>query len=138
VHNSSSMTQIPMDYWYPDLSPPYPTPAFLQNLLSPESQLTATDRATVVQHSLNRACLFADLSLLTFILRDPLTHPHVNLGVVDEDGLGLVSQTIFGFGTESEKDVEREECIRLLISDGADMIAGDAGPPINLLSSLSS
>ena len=45
----------------------------------------------------------------------------------DEDGLGLVSITILGFGPESDRSVEREECIRLLIPQGADPNQTDYG-----------
>ncbi|GAW06078.1 Dilute domain-containing protein [Lentinula edodes] len=45
----------------------------------------------------------------------------------DEDGVGLVSLTIQGFGAESERDVEREECVRLLIAQGADLSADKDG-----------
>jgi hypothetical protein len=70
-----------------------------------------------------RACVFGDLTVLQFLLADQQAQAFVDLGVRDEDGLGLVSLTIHGFGAESDRDVEREECVRLLIAQGADLAA---------------
>lgn len=111
----------------PDLHPIYPTPALITSLLSSESGLSPTQKKELVQHSLARACLFADLSLLTFLLSDAQAQGLVDLGSRDEDGLGVVSMTILGFGSESEREMEREECVRLLISEGADANMPDEG-----------
>ncbi|KAG7099151.1 hypothetical protein E1B28_001022 [Marasmius oreades] len=92
----------------PDLSPIYPT-------------------ALLVSHSLTRACVYGELSVLQFLLVQPEAQMHVDLSVRDEDGVGLVSLAIHGFGSESERDVEREECVRLLIFQGADLNADNAG-----------
>ncbi|KAG8931066.1 hypothetical protein FRC01_001883 [Tulasnella sp. 417] len=110
----------------PDLYPIYPTPQTLVELLDGPA-LTVEQRRILVAHSLAKAVLFGDIALLTFILRNSLTSSHVDLSVVDDDGLGLVSQAILGFGEESERDIEREESVRLLISEGADIAAGDSG-----------
>ncbi|KAI0068436.1 hypothetical protein BV25DRAFT_1875981 [Artomyces pyxidatus] len=109
----------------PDLHPIYPTPSHLAPILSPHSGLAPTQKTELVSHCLTRACLFGDLSLLSFLLTDPQAQPFVDLSTHDEDGLGLISLTILGFGSESERDVEREECVRLLISEGADVNAPD-------------
>jgi hypothetical protein len=111
----------------PDLHPIYPSPSTLTPLLEPYSSLDATQRVELVSHSLGRACLFGDISLLSFLFSDPQAQAFVDLGVSDEDGLGLISLTIFGFGLESDRDVEREECIRLLVSEGADVKHRDNG-----------
>lgn len=71
--------------------------------------------------------MFGDITLLTFLLHNSVSRNYVDLSVVDEDGLGLVSQAILGFGEESEQDIEREETVRMLIAEGADLITGDAG-----------
>jgi hypothetical protein len=67
--------------------------------------------------------------LLSFLFSDPQAQAFVDLGISDEDGLGLISLTIFGFGLESDRDVEREECIRLLVSEGANVNHRDNGEP---------
>jgi hypothetical protein len=128
MDGASSSTQHKLNAFdiLPDLLPPYPTPATLEPLIEPSSQLTTSQKQSLIQHSLSRACLFADLNLLSYLLRNPSCRLHVDLGVCDEDGLSLVSQTILGFGSESERDVEREECLRLLIAEGADCASGDA------------
>jgi len=83
----------------------------------------------LISHSLGRACLFGDLPLLSFLFADSQAQAFVDLGISDEDGLGLISLTIFGFGLESDRDVEREECIRLLVSEGANVNHRDNGEP---------
>lgn len=105
----------------PDLHPICPSPSTLAPLLTPSSGLDPTQRAELVSHSLSRACLFGDLPLLSFLFSDPQAQAFVDLGVCDEDGHSLISLTIFGFGPESDRDVEREECVRLLASEGADV-----------------
>lgn len=105
----------------PDLHPIYPSPSTLAPLLESYSDLDSTQKVELVTHSLGRACLFGDLPLLSFLFSDPQSQALVDLGITDEDGLGLISLTILGFGLESDRDVEREECIRLLVSEGADV-----------------
>lgn len=73
-----------------------------------------------------RSCVFGDLQVLSYLLGDIQAQAYVDLSVRDEDGLGLISIAILGFGSESDRDVEREECVRLLISQGVDL-SGDNG-----------
>ncbi|KAI0375274.1 hypothetical protein BV20DRAFT_960378 [Pilatotrama ljubarskyi] len=105
----------------PDLQPLYPTPAQVSDLLSPNVGLSPSQKAELVTHCLVRACVFADITLLSFLLSDPQAQAFVDLSKQDEDGLGLISIAILGFGSESERDIEREECVRLLVSEGCDV-----------------
>lgn len=109
----------------PELHPLYPSPSQISLFLSPNSGLDPSQKAEVVSHCLSRACLFGDFSLLHYLLTDQKARPYINLDAYDEDGQGLVSQTILGFGAESERDVEREECVRHLIAQGADIRSSD-------------
>ncbi|KAF8527881.1 hypothetical protein BU17DRAFT_73568 [Hysterangium stoloniferum] len=109
----------------PDLNPLYPSAAYLDPLLATYSGLSSSQKQKLVQHSLWRACDFAELVLLTYLLSDPKARFYVDLEVQDEDGLTFISTTILGFGGESERDVEREECVRLLVSEGADVNVSD-------------
>lgn len=111
----------------PDLQPLYPTPSQLSHLLSPNVGLSPAQKTELVNHCLTRACVFGDFTLLSHLLSDPNTQPFLDLGKQDEDGLGLISTTILGFGSESDRDVEREECVRLLIAEGADVNLPDNG-----------
>lgn len=111
----------------PDLHPLYPTPYHVARLLSTDSGLSPAQKNILVTHCMTRACIFADLPFLQYILHDPQAHAFVDLDVQDEDGLVFASVAILGFGTESERDVEREECVRLLISEGADVNIPDKG-----------
>ncbi|KAK7064296.1 DIL domain-containing protein [Favolaschia claudopus] len=111
----------------PDLRPLYPTVAYIVELLSSNSGLTPDQRAELVTHSLARACVFAELTVLQYLLGDQQAQVFVDLSVRDEDGVGLVTLAIHGFGAESDRDVEREECVRLLIAQGADTNADKAG-----------
>ncbi|KAG5722125.1 hypothetical protein E4T56_gene3764, partial [Termitomyces sp. T112] len=111
----------------PDLHPLYPSLAYIASLLSSNSGLSPNQKAELVAHCLTRACSFGELIILQYLLSDPHAQPHVDLGMCDEDGLGLVSLAIHGFGAESERDVEREECVRLLIAQGADLGADKDG-----------
>lgn len=111
----------------PDLTPLYPTPATVSPLLSPNFGLESGQKAQLVTHSLTRACVFGELSLLTYLLRDPQAQRHVDLCIRDEEGIGLVSTTILGFGSDSDRDIEREECVRLLLLEGADVETPDKG-----------
>lgn len=110
----------------PDLHPLYPSPTSIEPLLSPHSGLSPPQKAQLVSHCLTRACVFGDLSVLSYLLSDPHAQTFVDLTVRDDDGLGLISIAVLGFGSESERDVEREECVRLLVSQGADA-NGDNG-----------
>ena len=107
----------------PDLHPTYPGVGIIAPLLSPHSGLAPAQKSELVAHCLSRACLFGDLTVLSYLLTDPHAQAHVDLAMRDEDGVGLVSLAIHGFGAESEHDVEREECTRLLIAQGADLSA---------------
>jgi hypothetical protein len=110
----------------PDLHPLYPEPQCVQRLLI-EPGLSSQQKQTLVEHSLLRACTFADLPLLSFLLSDLRPRPYVDLNLRDEDGLSLVSITIVGFGTVTDRHMEREECVRLLIQEGADLDSADYG-----------
>jgi hypothetical protein len=105
----------------PDLHPLCPTTAYIESLLSPHSGLAPAQKVELASHCLTRSCAFADLAVLQFLLSDPHTQTFADLSTCDEDGVGLVSLSIHGFGGESDRDVEREECIRLLVAQGADM-----------------
>lgn len=114
------------------LSPSLPTPALLAAHLSSDSQTSDADKRALVAHSLHRACLFGDQGLLTFLLHDPVARSLVDLNARDEDGVSLVSLAIQGFTptlepgeTDIERDVEREECVRLLVQQGADIQTSD-------------
>ncbi|THH11747.1 hypothetical protein EW146_g7944 [Bondarzewia mesenterica] len=109
----------------PDLHPIYPTPSHLAPLISPYSGLAPSQKAELIVHSLGRACIFGELALLTYLIMDPQAQAFVDLSARDEDGLGFISLTILGFGSESDRDVEREECVRLLVSEGADVNSAD-------------
>ncbi|KAJ6519737.1 DIL domain-containing protein [Mycena sanguinolenta] len=111
----------------PDLYPLYPTIIYIAELLSSNSGLTPDQRAKLVSHCLARACVFGDLTVLQYLLADQQAQTFVDLCVRDEDGVGLVSLAIHGFGADSDRDVEREECVRLLIAQGADLTADKAG-----------
>lgn len=118
----------PLDFSLePDLHPLYPTSSYISQLLSPDSGLAPSQKSELVSHSLSRACVFGDLSLLQYLLSDSQVQPYVDLSTCEEDGLSLISLAILGFGSESERDVEREECIRLLIAQGADPTSADKG-----------
>ncbi|KAF8560285.1 hypothetical protein OG21DRAFT_1502605 [Imleria badia] len=124
--DSSSATLVAMDLTpEPDLHPLYPSPGQIAHLLSPHSGLDPSQKAILVCHCLSRACLFGDLALLQYILTDRQSQPYVDLSTRDEDGLGLISLAIQGFGSESDREVEREECVRLLIAQGADVSNSD-------------
>lgn len=113
----------------PDLHPLYPTPSEISRLLSSNSGLTPTQKHTLVAHCMTRSCVFADISFLQYILRDPHAQSFIDLDFQDEDGLVYASVIILGFGSESDRDVEREECVRLLVSEGANMNIPDKGRP---------
>ncbi|KAL0951306.1 hypothetical protein HGRIS_008013 [Hohenbuehelia grisea] len=105
----------------PDLHPLYPTVQNIALQLSSDSGLAPAQKSELVAHCITRACVFGDISLLLYLISDPQAQSHVDLGYQDEDGLGLVSLTIYGFGAESDRDVEREECVRFLVSQGAEL-----------------
>ena len=115
-------SQLQFDYSpEPDLHPLYPAPASIAPLLCQNSGLTPSQKSKLVAHCLTRACVFGDLSVLSYLITDRHAQAYVDLGIRDEDGVGLISLAIHGFGAESERDVEREECVRLLIAQGADI-----------------
>lgn len=126
---ASPMSPLPSDAFVPepDLHPLYPSLSYLEPLLVTTSGLSPAQKHDLVQHSLLRACTFADHALLSYLLSDPNPRAYVDLAVQDEDGLGLISTTILGFGGESDRDLDREECVRLLVSEGADVNATDNG-----------
>jgi hypothetical protein len=111
----------------PDLYPLYPSAATISPLLSINSGLSPAQRSTLVSNCITRACVFADLSFLQYILHDPQAQGSIDLNHQDEDGLVYASVIILGFGAESDRDVEREECVRLLIAEGANMNIADKG-----------
>ncbi|KAF8213131.1 hypothetical protein K438DRAFT_1956554 [Mycena galopus ATCC 62051] len=128
---SSSSPLSPIDLSpEPDLHPLYPTIIHIADLLSSNSGLAPAQRQQLVTHSMARACVFADLTVIQYLLHDQQAQAFVDLSVRDEDGVGLVSLAIHGFGAESDRDVEREECVRLLIAQGADL-AADKGPRLD-------
>ncbi|TFK77177.1 hypothetical protein BDN72DRAFT_830341 [Pluteus cervinus] len=124
--SASSLQQSDFDPG-PDLHPLYPSTPHIAVLLSSHSGLNPDQKAELVSHCLSRACAFAELPLLQHLLLDPQAQVHVDLNVRDDDGIGLVSLTIHGFGAESDRDVEREECVRLLVDQGADLSADNDG-----------
>ncbi|TFK30350.1 hypothetical protein FA15DRAFT_662297 [Coprinopsis marcescibilis] len=111
----------------PDLHPLYPTSTQLVESLSPESGLDPVQKAELVAHCLKRAALFGDLLILQFLFTDPLARVYADLSIEDEDGVGLVSLAIHGFGGDLDRDVEREECVRYLVSQGADLKPDKSG-----------
>lgn len=117
----------------PDLHPLYPFTTHIAALLSSNSGLAPVQRAELVAHCLSRACVFGELIVLQYLLSDPQAQIHVDLGTRDEDGLGLVSLAIQGFSADSDRDVEREECVRLVVAQGADLRADKGGYNVLLL-----
>jgi hypothetical protein len=105
----------------PDLHPLYPSTPHIAVHLSSHSGLNPDQKAELVRHSLGRACAFAEISVLQYLFSDPQAQPYLDLTFRDDDGVGLVSLTIHGFGSDSERDIEREECVRLLVAQGADL-----------------
>ncbi|CAE6534475.1 unnamed protein product [Rhizoctonia solani] len=124
----ASSSALPADSEH--LLPSLPTPALLAVHLSSDSKDTEDEKRALVTHALNRACLFGDQGLLTFLLHDPAARTLTNLDARDEDGVSLASLTVQGFTPKldhevDERDVEREECVRLLVHQGADIQTGD-------------
>jgi hypothetical protein len=111
----------------PDLHPLYPTSVSVAPLLSGDSGLTPAQKSELVAHSAHRACVFADLQLLQYLILDGQAQAHADLSRTDEDGLSLADVAITGFGAESDRDVEREECVRFLINQGVDIKQTDNG-----------
>ncbi|KAH7104310.1 hypothetical protein BKA62DRAFT_821886 [Auriculariales sp. MPI-PUGE-AT-0066] len=111
----------------PDLHPIYPHASVVAPLLAPSSGLSPTQRQELVAHSVTRACVFGDIQNLTYLLNDPVAQAHLDLAARDEDGLGLLSLTMLGFGDSGnpDREVEREECVRLLVQEGVDPNAPD-------------
>ncbi|KAF8168194.1 DIL domain-containing protein [Crassisporium funariophilum] len=111
----------------PDLHPLYPTTAQISSQIGSHSGLDPAQKGVLVAHCLTRACAFGDISVVQYLLSDSQAQGHVDLGLRDEDGIGLISLAIQGFGGDSDRDVEREECVRLLVSQGANIAADNAG-----------
>ena len=107
----------------PDLCPLYPTISQISQQIGSHSGLDPAQKAKLVAHCLTRACTFGDISLIQYLLSDPQTQAYVDLGLRDEDGVNLISLAIQGFGVDADRDIEREECVRLLVSQGADTSA---------------
>ncbi|KAF9015076.1 DIL domain-containing protein [Cyathus striatus] len=103
----------------PDLHPLYPTTTQISNLLASNSGLDPNQKPS--------SYLIAYLSVLQHILSNSQTQSYLDLNIRDDDGLGLVSLTIQGFSGDVDHDVEREECVRLLVSQGAELTADNAG-----------
>jgi hypothetical protein len=121
---SSQLAQIDLE---PDLTPLYPTPAVIAPLLSPNSGFSPSQKSRLVSHCLTRACVFGEPSLLAYLLQDSQAQQFIDLSAQDDDGLSLISTTILGFGSDPDRDIEREECIRMLLSEGASMDVPDKG-----------
>lgn len=111
----------------PDVHPLYPSPAEVSASLSPGSSLSPEQKHVLISHCMTRACFFADLAFFQHILHDPHAKDYLDLNTRDEDGLVYISVIIHGFGSESDRDLEREECVRLLVAEGADVNANDKG-----------
>jgi hypothetical protein len=111
----------------PDLHPIYPTAAYISESLSGESGWDPAQKAELVAHTAHRACVFGDLPLLQFLVLDAQAQTYLDLAWTDEDGLNLVDVAILGFGADSDRDVEREECVRFLISQGVNIQNTDNG-----------
>lgn len=111
----------------PDVKPLYPSAIEVAQSLESGSGLSPEQKHALLSHCTNRACLFADLSFFQHILHDPHAKNLLDLNAQDEDGLVYISVIIHGFGADSDKDVEREECVRLLVSEGADVNIQDKG-----------
>ena len=109
----------------PDLYSLYPSAQHLDLLLSLHSGLSPAQKHTLVQHSLACACIFANFAVFAFLLADPNMHTYLDLAVQNEDGLSLLSTTILGFGGDSDRDVKHEECVRLLVKEGANVNVPD-------------
>ena len=111
----------------PDVHPLYPSSTEVSANLSPGSGLSPEQKQSLISHCMARACLFADLSFFQHVLHDPHAKGFLDLNARDEDGLVYISVIIHGFGSDSDRDVEREECVRLLVAEGADVNAKDKG-----------
>lgn len=107
----------------PDLHPLYPTISQISSQISSDSGLNRSQKAELLSHCLTRACVFGDISTVQYLLTDSQAQSFVDLGFRDEDGVGLISLAIHGFMGDADRDVEREECVRLLVTQGADMAA---------------
>lgn len=120
----ASTSLKPLDFSpEPDLYPLYPTLIHISHFLAAHTGLTPLQKSHLVAHCLSRVCIFADISVLQYLLSDPQAQVHVDLSITDDDGMGLISLAIQGFRADSDRDIEREECVRLLVAQGADMAA---------------
>ncbi|KAF8344223.1 DIL domain-containing protein [Cantharellus anzutake] len=113
-----------MDWQQLDLAPPYPTSSSLTAQLK-SNILTTEQLKQLVQHSIGRACLFADLPLLSFLLESDVSKNFADLNFRDDNGVGILSQSVIAFGEQNDCSVDREECIRALIAHGASVDMGD-------------
>jgi len=109
----------------PDLYPLYPTVASISRQISSDAGLKPAQKKELIAHCLSRSCAFGDIAVVQYLLSDPNAQQYVDLGTRDEDGVNLISLTIHGFGGDLDKDIEREECVRLLVTQGADIAADD-------------
>ncbi|KZT61318.1 DIL-domain-containing protein [Calocera cornea HHB12733] len=110
----------------PDLAPLQPKPIDLLPLLSDPEHIAPSQKRALVAHALRHALVFADLPLLIFLLHDPTSKPSLDLTITDEDGRGVLTVAMMGFGTEDpEREMDREEGCRMLLVAGADIVKGD-------------
>ncbi|PPQ62739.1 hypothetical protein CVT24_000433 [Panaeolus cyanescens] len=111
----------------PDLHPIYPTIAQIARQIGRDSGFDPAQKAELVSHCLTRACIFGDIGVLQYLVSDSQAQSYIDLGLRDDDGVSLISLTIHGFGGDVDRDVEREECVRLLVSQGADIGPDNGG-----------
>ncbi|EJU01084.1 DIL-domain-containing protein [Dacryopinax primogenitus] len=110
----------------PDLAPLQPKPVDLLPLLGDPDHLSVSQKRALASHALRHALLFADIALLIFLLNDPTAKPSLDLTIADEDGRGVLTIAMMGFGTEdAEREMDREECCRMLLVAGASIEKGD-------------
>lgn len=105
----------------PDLHPLYATVPQVSQQIGRDSGFDPAQKAELIAHCLTRACIFGDIGVVQYLLSDSQAQSYIDLGLRDDDGVSLISLTIHGFGGDSDRDVEREECVRLLVSQGADL-----------------
>ncbi|KAF9040523.1 DIL domain-containing protein [Panaeolus papilionaceus] len=111
----------------PDLHPLYATVPQVSQQIGRDSGFDPAQKAELIAHCLTRACIFGDIGVVQYLLSDSQAQSYIDLGLRDDDGVSLISLTIHGFGGDSDRDVEREECVRLLVSQGADLGPDNGG-----------